>query len=138
MHQYHLDWHMNEEKKRKERQQEGEIERLNQQLSNLIKKLSFKLDRQKYTKEEGVYNRQLVSCTIWQLGYRNNFINPKVLTLQAGWLFHILEEEKGLGIIENEDYLRREVSHLIHQIRIVDMSAYQELHQKHPKLRTIL
>lgn len=138
MHPFHVDWYMNEEKKREERQQEGQIERLNQQFTRLIGKLSHQLDRQKYEKEEGVYNRQLVSCSIWQLGYRNNFINPKVLTLQAGWLVHILEEEKGLGTIKYEDYIKREVLNLIHQIRNVDMSAYQELHRKYPKLRSIL
>lgn len=138
MHPYHVDWYMREEKKKKERFQEGQIEMLNLQFSRLIEKLSYQLDREKYEEEEAVYNRQLVHCSIWRIGYRNNFINPKVLTLQAGWLFYILEKEKGLGTIENEVYLTREVAGLIHRIRNVDLSAYQELHRKHPEIRSIL
>lgn len=138
MHPYHMEWYMKEEQKRKDRQKENQIELLNQQFFRLIEKLSYQLDRKKYEKEEAVYNRQLVQCSIWRIGYRNNFINPKVLTLQAGWLFHILQEEKGLGTIENEVYLTREVASLIYRIRNIDLSAYQELHQKHPEIRSIL
>lgn len=138
MHPYHVDWFMKEERKREERQQESQVEQLNQRFANLIGKLSYQVDREKYEKEEGAYNRQLVSCSIWRLGYRNNFISPKVLTLQAGWLAHILDEEKGLGTIKNEVYFQREVSNLIQRIRHVNMSAYQELYHNYPKVRSIV
>lgn len=138
MHPYHMQWFMDEERKRKEQHQENDIDRLNREFSNLIQKLSYQVERKKYAKEEMLYNRQLVSSSIWQLGYRNNFINPKVLTLQAGWLLHILKEEKGLGTIDNENYLEREISNLIHRIRNVDMQAYQEVHRKYPEARSIL
>lgn len=138
MHPYHVQWWKKEEEKREQSRNESEIETLNRQFSNLIRKLEHKLDKSKYRDEENRVNRQLVSCSIWKLGYRNNFINPHVLALQAEWLLLILKKEEGEGTIENEQHFKRELSNLIHRIRHVEMSVYSNFIRNHPDANRIL
>lgn len=138
MHPYHMDWFMKEEEKRNNMRKENEIELLNLQFKRLIEPLAYTLDKTKYRQEEQSFNRQLVSCTIWNLGYRNNYINSDVLVLQAEWLLLVLEKEAGLGTIKHEVQLKRELGSLIHRIRNVDIGAYQKLLQKQPDVRNIL
>lgn len=138
MHPYHVDWFMKEEEKRKGMQRENEIEMLNRQFSNLIEKLSYKVDRGNYANEERQFSRQLVSSSIWRLGYRNNFINPKVLTLQAGWLLYILKEERGLETLGNYNHVERETSQLIMRVRNVDFQAFEAILREYPTVRSIL
>ena len=138
MHPYHIDWFMREEEKRRGMQKENEIEMLNRQLSNLIEKLSYQVDRDNYKSEEMQFSRKLVSSSIWRLGYRNNFIDPNVLTLQAGWLLYILKQERGLDTLKNYNYVEKETASLILRIRHVDMNAFDAVIRKYPYVRSIL
>lgn len=138
MHPYHVNWFMKEEEKRKNMHKENDIEMLNRQFSQLIEKLSHKVDRGSYANEERKFNRHLVSSSIWQLCYRNNLINPKVLTLQAGWLLYILKEERGLETVGNYNQIEKEISQLIMRVRNVDFQAFNEILRKYPSVHTIL
>lgn len=138
MHPYHMDWFMKEEEKRNNMQKENEIERLNRQFSNLIEKLSFQVDRALYQNEEMQFSRKLVSSSIWRLSYRNNFIDPKVLTLQAGWLLFILKQERGGDNLKNYTHVERETAGLILRIRHLDMRAFDAVIREYPEVRSIL
>lgn len=129
---------MKEEARRKDMQQEHDIERLNHEFSRLIERLSYQVERANYLYDEMEFNRQLVSCSIWRLGYRNNFINRNVLTLQAGWLLVILKAERGLDTLKNYTHVEREVAHLIMRIRHVDMRAYEAVFRNYPEVQSIL
>ena len=138
MHPYHVDWFMKEEEKRRNMHKENEIEMLNRQFSNLIEKLSYQVDRALYRNEEMQFSRKLVSSSIWRLCYRNNLINPKVLTLQAGWLLYILKQERGVDTLKNYNHVEKETAQLIMRMRHVDYHAFEAVIREYPEVRSIL
>lgn len=138
MHPFHMDWFLKEEEKREKMRKSNEISLLNQQLATLIQRLSGFVSLEDYEEEAMTFSRQLVQSSIWSLGYRNNFENPKVLSLQAGWIVLVLKKEEKSGVIPCRREIARELSQLLHRMRFASQSAYMDSLNEYPDMRTYL
>ncbi|WP_442638031.1 hypothetical protein [Rossellomorea marisflavi] len=138
MHPFHMDWFLKEEEKRENLRKSNEISLLNQQLSRLIKRLSGFVSLEDYEEEAMEFSRQLVQSSIWSLGYRNNFENPRVLSLQAGWITLVLKREENTDTIPCSREIAREFSQVLHRMRFVSQSAYMDSLNHYPEVRTYL
>lgn len=138
MNHFHMEWYRKEEEKREKRREENEIDLLNHQFSRLIEQLSGSVSHEKYEEEAMIYSRELVQSSIWRLGYRNNFVNPNVLTLQAGWIALLLKGEEGTGVILREETVKREFANLLHRMRYVHQQAYMNMIHRYPDIQTYL
>lgn len=137
MNTFHMNWWKEQEEEREKQHLNQAVERLNREFSRIIETLSVKLDKTKYRGKESEFNRHLVSCSIWSIGYLNNLHNPRVIALQAEWLYYLFQEEAGTGKIQGEDRLKKEIHALIRRLHHVDARSYQILHQNSPDIHSM-
>lgn len=127
-------WYEDQQKKRENSYQNGQISLLNRNLQNVLHQIQDKIDIDKYKLQEGHVNRKLVSCHVWNIGYANNFESKEIAVEQAIFISLILHLEEA---IENRRYLQQEVDRYMRQLGNFDWALYGEFGRRKQMIQRI-
>ncbi|ADO59966.2 hypothetical protein PPSC2_28350 (plasmid) [Paenibacillus polymyxa SC2] len=117
-----MNWYLNEQKKKKDRRNANDVAMINRKLKEVLQGISYKIDRSKYKQEVKQAERNLVSCSIWDIHYRNNMENANVALSQALLISCIINKENKSG----NEHVQREVDILMRKLGNVDLGIYLE------------